>query len=69
VINSSDIWSSATVSNSISLGSGLNFPTTVEFADSTPYVIFSYIAQLFQNPQINNTSTFTLNRIDLNLEE
>jgi len=65
VINSSDSWSSATFSNSISLGSGLSFPTTVEFAGSTPYVIRSYIAQLFQNPPITNTSTFTLNKIDL----
>jgi len=64
VINSSDTWSSATVAKSISLGSGLSFPTTVEFANTTPYVIQSHIAQLFQAPPITNISTFTLKRID-----
>ncbi len=64
-IKSSDSWSTATLSKSISLGSGLIFPTTVELLASTPYVLKSYIAQLFQNPPVTNTSTFTLNKIDL----
>lgn len=62
-INSTNDWSTGVVSNSVSLGNGADFPTTVEFADSTPYVISSYIAELATDAG-SETSTFEINQIN-----
>lgn len=62
-INSTDDWATGMVSNSVSLGNGSDFPTTVEFADSTPYVISSYISELATGSG-SDTSTFEINQIN-----
>ena len=62
-INSDDAWSTATVSNSVSLGNGGDFPTTVEFANGTPYVISSYISELATGVS-SEASTFEINQIN-----
>ena len=61
-INSTDGWSTASVTQSSSLGSGADFPTTVEFVNSTPYIIRSYIAALFGGN--TNISTFELEQVN-----
>lgn len=63
-INSADEWATASIANTTSLGSGGNFPTTIEFADSTPYVISSYIVELATGAS-TTTATFEINKIDL----
>ena len=62
-INSNDAWSTASVSNSVSLGNGPDFPTTIEYVNSTPYVISSYIAELATGMS-SDTSTFEINKIN-----
>lgn len=62
-VNSTDGWTTGTVTNSVNLGNGLDFPTTVEFANSTPYVISSFIAELATG-QGTGSSTFELNQVN-----
>ena len=62
-VNSTDGWSTATVSNSVSLGNANDFPTTVEFANDTPYVISSYIAALIGQGN-SDVSSFEINQVN-----
>jgi len=62
-INSTDGWSTATVANSLSLGNASDFPTTVEFANNTPYIISSYIAELVTPGGNTDISTFEINQV------
>ncbi len=62
-INSTDGWATGSVSKSASLGSGSDFPTTVEFANETPYVISSYITEIATGTG-SAASKFEINQIN-----
>jgi len=63
-LSSDDMFDTATVSNSQSLGSGLNFPTTVEIVGGDPYVLSSYLLGLLGMPPSTDRLEFDINRVD-----
>ena len=60
-INSTDNWDTAQVQNTIDLGGGTEFPTTLTQVNNEPYVVFSFLLELQANN--SNVAEFDIKKV------